>query len=224
MFREPFGALFYFTYICDMEKYLRINSLAVAKGTGTSATPTADNQLTGAVGTDFTSSGIDVEAGDFVLVSTAKDNGPAYALDKVVTVDSATELTLNTFSTFAIPADNQFTVYDKDTRRDSIIRCNDIASIVQVGGPREFTAGSPSVAVVYNGIEIQYAGGAMLTIVFEGNSASEAKAGAFYDALINQIETHLQSSATNVMADFVIPPGSEEFVAIQRGSASVAVS
>jgi|TARA_R100000081_G_C4785649_1_gene154341 hypothetical protein len=205
-----------------MEKYLRINSLAIAKAGGTSDTPTANNQLKGAAGTNFITLGVDV--GDFVLTSTATDNGPAYALDKVVTVDSATELTLNTHSTFAIPASNNFNIYDKDTRRDSIIRCNDIASIVQVGGPREFAAGSPVVALVYNGIEIQYASGAMITIVFEGNDPSEAKAGAFYDALINQIETHLQSNSTKVMADFVIPQGSEEFVAIQRGSASVLVS
>jgi hypothetical protein len=207
-----------------MEKYLRINSLSVAKGTGTSTAPDTNNELKGAAGTDFTSSGIDVEAGDFVLTSSGRDNGPAYALDKVVSVTDADELILNTKDTFAIPTDNQFTVYDKDTRRDTIIRCSDIASIVQVGGPREFAAGSPIVCLVYNGIEIQYASGAMLTIVFEGNDPSEAKAGAFLDALINQIETHLQSSATKVMADFVIPPGSEEFVAIQRGSASVAVS
>jgi len=205
-----------------MEKYLRINSLAVAKGTGTSTAPDTNNELKGAAGTDFTAMG--VEAGDFVLTSTGKDNGPAYALDKVVSVTDADELILNTHSTFAIPTDNQFTVYDKDTRRDTIIRCSDIASIVQVGGPREFAAGSPIVCLVYNGIEIQYASGAMLTIVFEGNDPSEAKAGAFYDALINQIETHLQSKSTEVMTDFVIPPGSEEFVAIQRGSASVVVS
>ena len=63
-----------------------------------------------------------------------------------------------------------------------------------------------------------------MTIVFEGNAPDETKVSLFLNALINQIETHLQSSATNVMARFVIPAGSEEFVAIQRGSAAVAVS
>ena len=47
MFREPSGALFYFTYICVMEKYLRINSLAVAKAGDTTAAPGANNQLKG---------------------------------------------------------------------------------------------------------------------------------------------------------------------------------
>jgi len=222
LFREPFGALF-FAYICVMEKYLRINSLAVAKAADTTAAPGADNQLKGSAAVNFET--LPVEAGDFVLISTGGSNGPAYSLDKVVTRDSATTLTLNTTSTFAIPASKQYQVYDKDTRRDNIIRCNDIVSIVQIGGARDVDiSGSPILGLIYNGIEIQYTGGAMLTIVFEGNDPNETKAGLFLDALINQIETHLQSSATKVMADFVIPPGSEDFVAIQRGSAAVAVS
>jgi hypothetical protein len=210
-----------------MEKYLRINSLAVAKAGDTSAAPGSNNQLKGSGAVDFQQDvgGEElVQAGDFVLTSTGSANGPAYALDKVVSVDSASTMTLNTTSTFAIPASKQFNIYDKDTRRDNIISCNDIVSIQQVGGLRDFTAGSPSVGLVYNGIEIQYAGGALMTIVFEGNDPNETKAGLFLDALINQIETHLQSSATKVMADFVIPPNSEEFVVLQRGSAAVAVS
>ena len=223
MFREPFGALFYFAYICDMEKYLRINSLAVAKAADTTVAPGSNNQLKGTGAVNFTT--LPVEAGDFVLISTGGNNGPAYTLDKVVTKDSDTTLTLNTTSTFAIPTGKQFQIYDKDTRRDNIIRCNDIVSIVQIGGSRDVdVSGSPLLGLVYNGIEIQYTGGAMLTIVFEGNDPNETKGGLFFDALVNQIETHLQSSATKVMADFVIPPGSEEFVAIQRGSAAVAVS
>ena len=204
-----------------MEKYLRINSLAVAKAADTSVAPNTSNELKGSGAIDFTAV---AEAGDFVLISTGGSNGPAYALDKVVSVTDADELILNTTSTFGIPTGKQFQIYDKDTRRDNIIRCNDIVSIVQIGGARDVAAGSPIVGVIYNGIEIQYTGGAMLTIVFEGNDPNETKAGLFLDALINQIETHLQSSATKVMADFVIPPGSEDFVAIQRGSAAVAVS
>jgi len=204
-----------------MEKYLRINSLAVAKAADTSVAPNTNNELKGSGAIDFTAV---AEAGDFVLISTGGSNGPAYALDKVVSVTDADELILNTTSTFGIPTGKQFQIYDKDTRRDNIIRCNDIVSIVQIGGARDVAAGSPIVGLVYNGIEIQYTGGAMLTIVFEGNDPNETKAGLFLDALINQIETHLQSSATKVMADFVIPPGSEDFVAIQRGSAAVAVS
>jgi|TARA_Y100000289_G_scaffold55004_1_gene57785 hypothetical protein len=204
-----------------MEKYLRINSLAIAKAGDTSVAPNTNNELKGSGAVDFT---VVAEAGDFVLTSTGGNNGPAYSLDKVVSVTDADELILNTTSTFAIPASKQFNIYDKDTRRDNIISCNDIVSIVQVGGLRDFTAGSPIVGLVYNGIEIQYAGGALMTIVFEGNDPNETKAGLFLDALINQIETHLQSSATKVMADFVIPPNSEEFVVLQRGSAAVAVS
>jgi len=204
-----------------MEKYLRINSLAVAKAADTSVAPNTSNELKGSGAIDFTAV---AEAGDFVLISTGGSNGPAYGLDKVVSVTDADELILNTTSTFGIPTGKQFQIYDKDTRRDNIIRCNDIVSIVQIGGARDVAAGSPIVGVIYNGIEIQYTGGAMLTIVFEGNDPNETKAGLFLDALINQIETHLQSSATKVMADFVIPPGSEDFVAIQRGSAAVAVS
>lgn len=210
-----------------MEKYLRINSLAVAKAADTSVAPDTNNELKGSGAIDFTLD-VDgeqlVQAGDFVLTSTGGSNGPAYALDKVVNVTDDDELILNTTSTFGIPTGKQFQIYDKDTRRDNIIRCNDIVSIVQIGGARDVAAGSPIVGLVYNGIEIQYTGGAMLTIVFEGNDPNETKAGLFLDALINQIETHLQSSATKVMADFVIPPGSEDFVAIQRGSAAVAVS
>tara|TARA_B100001093_G_C26798011_1_gene1002057 strand:- start:1183 stop:1800 length:618 start_codon:yes stop_codon:yes gene_type:complete len=205
-----------------MEKYLRINSLAVAKAADTSVAPNTNNELKGTGAIDFTAV---AEAGDFVLISTGGNNGPAYALDKVVSVTDADELILNTTSTFAIPTGKLFQIYDKDTRRDNIIRCNDIVSIVQIGGSRDVDiSGSPLLGLVYNGIEIQYVGGALLTIVFEGNDPSETKAGLFLDALINQIETHLQSSATKVMADFVIPPGSEDFVAIQRGSAAVAVS
>jgi microcompartment protein CcmK/EutM len=204
-----------------MEKYLRINSLAVAKAADTSVAPNTNNELKGSGAIDFTAV---AEAGDFVLISTGGSNGPAYALDKVVSVTDADELILNTTSTFGIPTGKQFQIYDKDTRRDNIIRCNDIVSIVQIGGARDVAAGSPIVGLIYTGIEIQYTGGAMLTIVFEGNDPNETKAGLFLDALINQIETHLQSSATKVMADFVIPPGSEDFVAIQRGSAAVAVS
>jgi len=204
-----------------MEKYLRINSLAVAKAADTSVAPNTNNELKGSGAIDFTAV---AEAGDFVLTSTGGSNGPAYALDKVVSVTDADELILNTTSTFGIPTGKQFQIYDKDTRRDNIIRCNDIVSIVQIGGARDVAAGSPIVGLIYTGIEIQYTGGAMLTIVFEGNDPNETKAGLFLDALINQIETHLQSSATKVMADFVIPPGSEDFVAIQRGSAAVAVS
>tara|TARA_R110002020_G_scaffold130970_2_gene292813 strand:- start:134 stop:769 length:636 start_codon:yes stop_codon:yes gene_type:complete len=211
-----------------MEKYLRINSLAVAKAADTTVAPGSNNQLKGTTAVDFTSV-VDgeqlVQAGDFVLTSTGGSNGPAYALDKVVTVDSDSTLTLNTTGTFAIPTGKQYQVYDKDTRRDNLIRCNDIVSIVQIGGARDVDiSGSPLLALIYNGIEIQYTGGALLTIVFEGNDPNETKSGLFLDALINQIETHLQSSATKVMADFVIPPGSEDFVAIQRGSAAVAVS
>jgi microcompartment protein CcmK/EutM len=205
-----------------MEKYLRINSLAVAKAADTSVAPNTNNELKGSGAIDFTAV---AEAGDFVLISTGGSNGPAYALDKVVSVTDADELILNTTSTFGIPTGKQFQIYDKDTRRDNIIRCNDIVSIVQIGGARDVDiSGSPILGLIYNGIEIQYTGGAMLTIVFEGNDPNETKAGLFLDALINQIETHLQSSATKVMADFVIPPGSEDFVAIQRGSAAVAVS
>ena len=222
MFREPSGALFYFTYICVMEKYLRINSLAVAKAGDTTAAPGANNQLKGSGAVNFET--LPVTVGDFVLTSTGSANGPAYALDKVTEVNSGVVLTLNTTSTFAIPASKQFNIYDKDTRRDNIISCNGIVSIQQVGGLRDFTAGSPSVGLVYNGIEIQYAGGALMTIVFEGNDTNETKAGLFLDALINQIETHLQSNSTKVMTDFVIPAGSEEFVVLQRGSAAVAVS
>lgn len=203
-----------------MEKYLRINSLAIAKAADTTAAPGGDNQLRGSSAVDFET--LPVTVGDFVLTSTGSANGPAYALDKVTEVNSAIVMTLN--SVFAIPTGKQFSIYDKDTRRDNIISCNGIVSIQQVGGLRDFTAGSPSVGLVYNGIEIQYAGGALMTIVFEGNDPNETKAGLFLDALINQIETHLQSSATNVMADFVIPAGSEEFVVLQRGSAAVAVS
>ena len=205
-----------------MEKYLRINSLAVAKAADTSVAPNTNNELKGSGAIDFTAV---AEAGDFVLTSTGGSNGPAYGLDKVVSVTDADELILNTTSTFGIPTGKQFQIYDKDTRRDNIIRCNDIVSIVQIGGARDVDiSGSPILGLIYNGIEIQYTGGAMLTIVFEGNDPNETKAGLFLDALINQIETHLQSSATKVMADFVIPPGSEDFVAIQRGSAAVAVS
>ena len=202
-----------------MEKYLRINSLAVAKGVVTSITPSAANTLT----TDGIYNLVDnVDVGDFILTSTALNNGPAYALDKVTAVPDRENLTLNAL--FAIPASKQVTIYDKDAPTDSIIRCNDIVSIVQVGGARDFAAGPPAVGIAYNGIEIQYAGGALVTIVFEGNTPDQNKAGLFFDALINQIETHLQSSATKVMADFVIPPGSEEFVVLQRGAASVVVS
>ena len=205
-----------------MEKYLRINSLAVAKASDTSVAPNTNNELKGSGAVDFTAV---AEAGDFVLTSTGGSNGPAYTLDKVVSVTDADELILNTTSTFGIPTGKQFQIYDKDTRRDNIIRCNDIVSIVQIGGSRDVdVSGSPLLGLVYNGIEIQYTGGAMLTIVFEGNDPNETKSGLFLDALINQIETHLQSNSTKVMADFVIPPGSEDFVAIQRGSAAVAVS
>jgi hypothetical protein len=205
-----------------MEKYLRINSLAIAKAGVTSIAPTTANTLK-TDGNYNLADGDNASEGDFVLTSTAGANGPAYSLDKITVQPSVRdEVTLN--SVFAIPAGKAVNIYDKDTRRDNIIRCSDIVSIQQVGGLRDYAAGTPDVGLVYNGIEIQYTGGALMTIVFEGNAPDETKAGLFLDALINQIETHLQSSATNVMADFVIPPGSEEFVVLQRGSAAVAVS
>lgn len=202
-----------------MEKYLRINSLAIAKAGVTSLTPSARDTLT----TDGVYNlATYVSVGDFILTSTSGSNGPAYALDKVTAIPDRENATLNAL--FAIPAGKSVNIYDKDARRDNIIRCSDIVSIQQVGGLRDYAAGPPAVGLVYNGIEIQYTGGALMTIVFEGNEPDETKAGLFLDALINQIETHLQSSATNVMADFVIPAGSEEFVVLQRGSAAVAVS
>ena len=204
-----------------MEKYLRINSLAIAKAGVTSLTPSAANTLT-TDGVYNLADGDNASAGDFVLTSTAGANGPAYSLDKITATPDRFNATLN--SVFAIPAGKSVNIYDKDTRRDNIIRCSDIVSIQQVGGLRDYAAGPPAEGLVYNGIEIQYTGGALMTIVFEGNAPDETKAGLFLDALINQIETHLQSSATNVMADFIIPPGSEEFVVLQRGSAAVAVS
>ena len=202
-----------------MEKYLRINSLSVAQAGVASITPSAANTLT----TDGNYNLVDnVSVGDFILVSTAASNGPAYSLDKVTALPDRENATLN--SLFAVPAGKSVNIYDKDKRTDNIIRCSDIVSIVQVGGLRDFAAGPPVAGLVYNGIEIQYTGGALMTIVFEGNAPDETKVSLFLNALINQIETHLQSSATNVMARFVIPAGSEEFVAIQRGSAAVAVS
>ena len=205
-----------------MEKYLRINSLAIAKAGVTSEAPSNANTLKTDGVYNLADAG-NADEGDFVLTSTSGANGPAYSLDRITTqTTDRTEVTLN--SVFAIPAGKSVNIYDKDTRRDNIIRCSDIVSIQQVGGARDFAAGPPAVGLVYNGIEIQYTGGALMTIVFEGNVPDETKAGLFLDALINQIETHLQSSATNVMADFVIPPGSEEFVVLQRGSAAVAVS
>ncbi len=202
-----------------MEKYLRINSLSVAKAGVASLTPSAANTLTTDGNYNLRTF---VSEGDFILVSTAASNGPAYSLDKVTAIPDRSNATLNAL--FAIPAGKSVNIYDKDKRTDNIIRCSDIVSIVQVGGLRDFAAGPPAEGLVYNGIEIQYTGGALMTIVFEGNEPDETKVSLFLNALINQIETHLQSSATNVMARFVIPAGSEEFVAIQRGSAAVAVS
>ena len=202
-----------------MEKYLRINSLAIAKAGVTSLTPSAANTLT----TDGNYNLVTyVSVGDFILTSTSGSNGPAYALDKVTAIPDRENATLNAL--FAIPAGKSVNIYDKDARTDNIIRCSDIVSIQQVGGLRDYAAGPPAVGLVYNGIEIQYTGGALMTIVFEDNAPDETKTSLFFDALINQIETHLQSSAANVMADFVIPSGAEQFVAIQRGSAAVEVS